>query len=85
MITVGAIDDHPVVLQGMSAWLGAVPDIQMTVTAPSVDAYLAAGADAQVVLLDLNLPDHSDPASNVKRLGRVCNVTPATAARSLRW
>jgi two-component system, NarL family, nitrate/nitrite response regulator NarL len=68
MITVGAIDDHPVVLQGMSAWLGAVPDIQMTVTAPSVDAYLAAGADAQVVLLDLNLPDHSDPASNVKRL-----------------
>lgn len=68
VITVGAIDDHHVVLQGMAAWLGAVPDIQLTVTATGVDAYLAAGISAQVVLLDLNLPDHSDPAGNVKRL-----------------
>jgi DNA-binding NarL/FixJ family response regulator len=68
VITVGAIDDHHVVLQGMVAWLGAVPDIQLTVTATGVDAYLEAGISAQVVLLDLNLPDRSDPASNVKRL-----------------
>ncbi len=68
VITVGAIDDHHVVLQGMSAWLGAVPDIRLTTTATSVEAYLAASTSAQVVLLDLNLPDHSDPAGNVKRL-----------------
>jgi len=68
VITVGAIDDHPVVLRGMSAWLGTVPDIKLTVTAASVDAYLQAGVSSQVVLLDLNLPDHSDPAGNVKRL-----------------
>jgi two-component system nitrate/nitrite response regulator NarL len=71
MITVGAIDDHPVVLQGMSAWLGAVPDIELTVSASSVDDYLQTGVSAQVVLLDLNLPDHSDPANNVKRLTSV--------------
>jgi DNA-binding NarL/FixJ family response regulator len=68
VITIGAIDDHHVVLQGMSAWLGTVPGIQLTATATSVDAYLAAGVGADVVLLDLNLPDHSDPARNVKRL-----------------
>jgi two-component system, NarL family, nitrate/nitrite response regulator NarL len=80
VITVGAIDDHHVVLQGMVAWLGAVPDIQLTVTATGVDAYLEAGISAEVVLLDLNLPDRSDPAGNVKRLISVgCKVLVVSA------
>ena len=68
VITVGAIDDHHVVLEGMHAWLGAVPDIRLTITATGVDEYLKSGIRVQVVLLDLNLPDHSDPAGNVRRL-----------------
>ena len=68
MISVAAIDDDRMLLQGMTAWLDPVPDIQLVATVTSLVAYEQAEVSADVVLLDLNLRDGSDPAENVRRL-----------------
>ena len=64
MIRVAAIDDHRVVLDGLRGWLADLPDITLVATTTTVAEYLA-GEPAQVVMLDLNLADHSTPAANV--------------------
>ncbi|MGC4779935.1 response regulator [Micromonospora chalcea] len=82
MITVAAIDDDRMLLDGLRTWLAPVEDVRLVQVAATVDGYLdrLGCADApRVVLLDLNLRDGSDPADNVARVraggGRVLVVS----------
>jgi DNA-binding NarL/FixJ family response regulator len=71
IVSLGIIDDDQMLLDGMAAWLRPVRDLQVQRTSKTVSDFLAAGvgtADVQVVLLDLNLRDHTVPADNVARL-----------------
>ena len=57
-VTVALIDDHPVVQEGVRAWLAADPGRRVELVAAGDDVSLALtgpGADADVVLLDLLL------------------------------
>lgn len=58
-VTVALVDDHPVVLEGMRAWLAQDPDgrIELVAAGDDVAAVTGAGpgAQADVVLLDLML------------------------------
>jgi len=71
IVSLGIVDDDQMLLDGMAAWLRPVRDLQVQRTSKTVSDFLAAGvgtADVQVVLLDLNLRDHTVPADNVARL-----------------
>jgi two-component system, NarL family, nitrate/nitrite response regulator NarL len=67
IIDVAAVDDHPIVLDGIAAWLAAGGDgIRVVGTAASVAALLAGpGRAARVVLLDLDLDDGTTVDRNV--------------------
>lgn len=69
-VTLGAIDNHPIVLHGIGAVLSDhAPDIVLLAIVGSVDELLAGpGADAQVVLLDLGMPEQDPPEVSIKRL-----------------
>lgn len=71
-ISVAAIDDDRMLLGGLTAWLGPVDDLELTLTCATVADYEQALADGvavpDVVLLDLNLRDRTDPADNVRRV-----------------
>jgi DNA-binding NarL/FixJ family response regulator len=68
-VTVGAVDDHPAMLEGISNVLSRrFPDLAIVRCAQSVDALLTAGDACDVVLLDLRLDDGSRPLDNVSRL-----------------
>jgi two-component system nitrate/nitrite response regulator NarL len=57
-VTVAVIDDHPVVHEGVQAWLGQSPTrpIELVAAGDSVELALTGpGRDADVLLLDLNL------------------------------
>ncbi len=66
-IDVAAVDDHPVVLDGVAAWVTAGESgIRVIGTAATVGALLAGpGRHAHVVLLDLDLADGSTAERNV--------------------
>lgn len=67
VIDVAAVDDHPIILGGIAAWISA-PDsgIRVIGTAATVDALLAGpGRRAHVVLLDLDLGDGTTTERNV--------------------
>jgi DNA-binding NarL/FixJ family response regulator len=68
MITVAAIDDHPLILYGLRAYLIAeASDLTLTAVFPTVSALLADPIEmADVVLLDLLLPAEPDVAKNVR-------------------
>ena len=68
VIRVAAIDDDRMLLTGLGTWLQGVPDIVLCRTATTVAQYLLDDPGAQVVLLDLNLRDFSEPRDNVTRL-----------------
>ncbi|MEU9236317.1 response regulator transcription factor [Streptomyces subrutilus] len=82
--TVAVVDDDRMLLDGMRAWLGAVPELRLVATAATVGELLGAPAAPQlphpppasgyvppdVVLLDLVLRDGSAPADNIRRLLR---------------
>ncbi|MEU9254946.1 response regulator transcription factor [Streptomyces sp. NPDC048270] len=82
--TVAVVDDDRMLLDGMRAWLGAVPELRLVATAATVGELLGTPAAAQlpqppapsgyvppdVVLLDLVLRDGSAPAENIRRLLR---------------
>lgn len=72
MIRVAAVDDHPILLDGIAAHFARhAPDIRLVATADDVGTPLeqhTADDMASVVLLDLRLRDGSDVASNVRRL-----------------
>ncbi|NEC31444.1 response regulator transcription factor [Streptomyces sp. SID8111] len=82
-ITVGAVDDDRMLLDGLRLWLADVPGIHLAATAPTVGELLTpAPAPARtpapathaeppcldVVLLDLLLRDGSSPSDNIRRL-----------------
>ncbi|MET9955108.1 response regulator transcription factor [Streptomyces sp. NPDC006339] len=71
VITVAVVDDDRMLLDGMRAWLGGVPELRLVATAATVGELLASGGAApppDVVLLDLVLRDGSAPADNIRRL-----------------
>ncbi len=67
VIGIAAVDDHPIILDGVGAWVtGGDTGIRVIGTAATVDALLAGpGRDAHVVLLDLNLEDGTTVERNV--------------------
>jgi DNA-binding NarL/FixJ family response regulator len=68
MIRIAVIDNDKLVPAGLRALLADTTDITLTHTATTVADYLAAGTTADVVLLDLQLEDGTDPAANVAAL-----------------
>ncbi|WP_424887204.1 response regulator [Streptomyces sp. XH2] len=86
VITVAVVDDDRMLLDGLQAWLGRVPELRLVATAATVAELLGAPPDghlpygsggsgpgyvpADVVLLDLVLRDGSAPADNIRRLLR---------------
>lgn len=67
IIIVAAVDDHPIILDGITAWL-AVPGsgIRVIAAAATVDDLVAGvGRHAHVVLLDLDLGDGTSVERNV--------------------
>jgi DNA-binding NarL/FixJ family response regulator len=68
MIQVAVIDNDPLVPAGLRALLADSTDIQVVHSAPGVEAYLATAPPVDVVLLDLQLDDGSQPATNVTTL-----------------
>ena len=69
-VMVAAVDDHPLILRGLQAYLAqSVPCVQLVVVARTVDELLhGQHAEVTVVLLDLHLGDGSAPEDNVRRL-----------------
>jgi two-component system, NarL family, nitrate/nitrite response regulator NarL len=70
IVDVAAVDDHPIVLDGVTSWVsGGAGDIRVISTAATVDALLAGpGRHARVVLLDLDLGDGTGVEQNVARI-----------------
>ena len=73
-IKVILVDDHPLVLGGLEQLLGAEPDFEVLATCGTVDeAWRAIGThDADVVILDLNLPGED----GLSLLGRLDPAKP---------
>jgi DNA-binding NarL/FixJ family response regulator len=57
MIRVLLVDDHPIVLSGLSALVESDGDLELVAAAGSVADALAVATEPGVALLDLNLPD----------------------------
>src|SRR4029077_11479479 len=68
MIEIGVIDAAQMLLQGMAAWIGSTGDIRLAATAASVEEYLATEHVPNIVILDLNLGNYTDPVRNVAQL-----------------
>ncbi|WP_372664353.1 LuxR C-terminal-related transcriptional regulator [Amycolatopsis kentuckyensis] len=69
MISVAAVDDHPLILRGLQAYLSEhADDIDLCAVYPAVSAMLASPVTVSVVLLDLLLPDERDVTENVRRI-----------------
>ncbi|OLT16564.1 LuxR family transcriptional regulator [Actinomadura sp. CNU-125] len=77
-ITVGVIDDHPVVIEGVRAWLACDPRVEVAHVADTVDD-VPAGLD--VLILDLNLHGRlvlADVAELARRTQRVITFSQFT-------
>jgi DNA-binding NarL/FixJ family response regulator len=57
MIRVLLVDDHPIVLSGLSALVESDEDLELVAAAGSVADALAVAVEPGVALLDVNLPD----------------------------
>ena len=57
MIRVMVVDDHPIVLSGLSALVRSDPDLELVAAARSIAEALEVSAEPDVALLDVNLPD----------------------------
>jgi DNA-binding NarL/FixJ family response regulator len=67
---VAIIDNDKLVPAGLRALLAETGDIRLVHTATTVSEHLAAGPDADVVLLDLRLEDGTEAAAKVAKLRR---------------
>ncbi|PKH38058.1 two-component system, NarL family, response regulator DevR [Nocardioides alpinus] len=94
MIRVVVVDDHPVVLAGLSALIGADPDMEVVGLAGSVADALTLPAEAvpDLCVLDLRLPDGDGVGlglrlraqwPDVKLVILTMSREPATVLRSL--
>ncbi|MEI2778552.1 MAG: response regulator transcription factor [Tetrasphaera sp.] len=71
VITVAAIDDDRMLLSGLEMWIEPIDDVALIFSAGNLDALtelVEEHGSPDVVLLDLNLRDGSDPAANVRRI-----------------
>lgn len=68
MITVGLIDDDRFLREALAQWIAAREGLTVVASACDVASYLALGTPAEVVLLDLNLRDHSTVGGNVEHI-----------------
>lgn len=68
MIRVAVVDDDAMLREGMSAWFGSLADLELVASAGTLGELLQLEPRVDVVLLDLNLRDFSDPVENVKNL-----------------
>ncbi len=68
-LRIGAVDDHPIILAGISEALRwHLPDLVVAPVARTVAAFLEFTPKVDLILLDIELHDGSDPAENVRRL-----------------
>ncbi|WP_158277181.1 response regulator [Serinibacter arcticus] len=66
-IRVAAVDDHPVLLRGLQATLATSAEIDLVTVSTTVGELLAVDdLRVDVVLLDVDLRDGTDPADNVR-------------------
>jgi DNA-binding NarL/FixJ family response regulator len=86
-VTIAVIDDHPIVLWGISRAVDRLPGVKITRVATSIDEVLHHQTDhPDVALLDLDLGDGTDPAENIRRLlkaGSAVVIFTATAHPSV--
>jgi two-component system nitrate/nitrite response regulator NarL len=68
LVRVAAIDDDRLLLDGLASCFSALPSIALVAVATTVDELLHTEVTFDVVLLDLQLKDASDPVGNVARL-----------------
>jgi DNA-binding NarL/FixJ family response regulator len=64
----GVVDDQPPILVGVLATLAELLGPHTAVTAPTVSDLLDVATDLDLVLLDIQLGDDSDPGVNVGRV-----------------
>lgn len=82
-VQVAIVDDHELVSLAIGALLREQESLELVGQATSVDRLLAAGTDARLVVLDLNLQDGSTPSQNVERLhARGIGVLVLTSAEN---
>ncbi len=68
-LSVGFVDDHPLILRGLEAGLRELlPELVAVATATTVAELTSVAGELDVVLLDLRLGDGSEPAANVRDL-----------------
>lgn len=83
-ITVGIVDDHQVLLDGLSAWIGArADDVEVVVACPTwAELITHSQYPVDVVLLDLELGDALPPAVKIAtlRMTGVATVVVSTYA-----
>lgn len=69
VIDFAAIEDNRLLVDGLRAWAGTLPDMRLARVAASVDELLESGGGSpDVVLLNPLLRAEPDPAINVRRL-----------------
>lgn len=69
VLRIGAIDDHPVILAGLGEALRwHLPNSVVVPIAQSLSEFLESDPNVDLVLLDVELHDDSDPADNVAQL-----------------
>ena len=54
-VGVSIVDDHPVVIDGVRAWLATEPRLRVLATGDDPDLVLRTAPEADVILLDLRL------------------------------
>jgi len=67
-LRIGAVDDHPVTLDGLASRLELHFDEPLLFRAVSVDHLIQSGLEFDIIILDIILNDGHEPASNVLRL-----------------
>ena len=68
-LRIGAVDDHPVILAGVSEGLRwHLPGCTVAPVTRTVEALVRANPVVDLVLLDIELHDGTDPADNVRSL-----------------
>jgi DNA-binding NarL/FixJ family response regulator len=82
MISVAIVDDHPLYRRGLAGAVDQADDLTVVAEAESIEAFEAAGANPDVVLLDLHLPGirGADGVARVHGLGHRLIVVSAAGA-----
>lgn len=84
-IRLGIVDDHDLLVVGLTNCLASMDEVDEVSHAGTVPALLAVGPAPQLVLLDLRLADDSVPADNVALLHHAgCQVIAYTSGEDVR-